>query len=44
MPENLPKPIKKQRKVLYMPAAGHSAVSGTVRVAPSVRILVHSPW
>lgn len=26
---NLPKPIKKQREVLYMPATGHSAVLGT---------------
>ena len=26
---NLPKPIKKQREVLYMPSAGHTAVLGT---------------
>jgi superfamily I DNA/RNA helicase len=29
MTGNLPKPIKKQREVLYMPATGHSAVLGT---------------
>ena len=26
---NLPKPIKKQREVLYMPSVGHTAVLGT---------------
>ncbi len=29
MTGNLPKPIKKQREVLYMPASGHTAVLGT---------------
>jgi len=29
MTGNLPKPIKKQREVLYMPATGHTAVLGT---------------
>ena len=29
MAANLPKPIKKQREVLYMPVTGHSAVLGT---------------
>lgn len=29
MKGNLPKPIKKQREVLYMPVAGHTAVLGT---------------
>ena len=29
MTGNLPKPIKKQREVLYMPATGHSVVLGT---------------
>jgi len=29
MTGNLPRPIKKQREVLYMPAAGHIAVLGT---------------
>jgi superfamily I DNA/RNA helicase len=29
MATNLPKPIKKQREVLYMPVNGHSAVLGT---------------
>lgn len=29
MRENLPKPIKKQREVLYMPSVGHTAVLGT---------------
>jgi superfamily I DNA/RNA helicase len=29
MSGNLPKPIKKQREVLYMPSAGHTAVLGT---------------
>jgi superfamily I DNA/RNA helicase len=29
MPKSLPKPVKKQREVLYMPVIGHSAVLGT---------------
>jgi len=29
MTGNLPKPLKKQREVLYMPATGHTAVLGT---------------
>ena len=29
MPKELPKPLKKQREVLYMPAKGHFAVLGT---------------
>lgn len=29
MPKSLPKPLKKQREVLYMPVKGHSAVLGT---------------
>jgi len=29
MTGNLPKPLKKQREVLYMPSTGHSAVLGT---------------
>lgn len=29
MPSNLPKPLRKQREVLYMPVAGHSVVLGT---------------
>ncbi len=29
MARNLPKPLKKQREVLYMPVAGHAAVLGT---------------
>jgi superfamily I DNA/RNA helicase len=29
MPKSLPKPVKKQREVLYMPVTGHSAVLGT---------------
>ena len=29
MSKGLPKPLRKQREVLYMPAAGHSAVLGT---------------
>ena len=29
MPKSLPKPIRKQRELLYMPATGHSAVLGT---------------
>ena len=29
MQGNLPKPLRKQREVLYMPEAGHSAVLGT---------------
>jgi len=29
MQNNLPKPIRKQREVLYMPVTGHSAVLGT---------------
>jgi len=29
MPKSLPKPLKKQREVLYMPVTGHSAVLGT---------------
>ena len=45
MPENLPKPIKKQRKVLYMPAAGHSAVSWYCAGSSlSQDTCSHSPW
>ena len=33
MPKSLPKPIRKQREVLYMPATGHSAVLGTATAA-----------
>jgi superfamily I DNA/RNA helicase len=29
MPKSLPKPLKKQREVLYMPVTGHAAVLGT---------------
>ena len=29
MPKSLPKPLRKQREVLYLPVAGHSAVLGT---------------
>ena len=29
MPQSLPRPLKKQREVLYMPVKGHSAVLGT---------------
>jgi DNA helicase IV len=29
MSKGLPKPLRKQREVLYMPSAGHSAVLGT---------------
>lgn len=29
MARNLPKPLKKQREVLYMPVTGHAAVLGT---------------
>ena len=29
MPKSLPKPLRKQREVLYLPVTGHSAVLGT---------------
>ncbi len=29
MPKSLPKPLRKQREVFYLPVTGHSAVLGT---------------
>jgi DNA helicase IV len=44
MTGNLPKPIKKQREVLYMPATGHSAVLGTAGSGKTTLALYRSAY
>lgn len=44
MKSKLPKPIKKQREVLYMPATGHSAVLGTAGSGKTTLALYRSAY
>jgi hypothetical protein len=42
MPKSLPKPLRKQREVLYLPVTGHSAVRGTAGSGKTTLAVVDS--